>query len=314
VRERQGCGQGGWRGGVGRSSDHATAVDVEVDCHTYIKPDAAGHLQIDGRRRMLSRRKRVPELILTGTAASRYLPAGVPARLPSRVGADVADELVRVGAAADRPTPRGPFPYIERNRSPSELDASRRREGACNCACTSRPSSGSRSLARARWIAAGSLKNRSPSELDASRRREGACNCACTSRPSSGSRSLARACRIAAGSLMHWGRSLLCTGPVLWEGLRWRTSSASHFAALAKDSQTAESLRQGFGRCSARLTALSATKCSASRKRTHQARSTRQNTIAASDPNSTVMELIATPPALPGGGNDRRGKGNGRAL
>jgi len=109
------------------------------------------------------------------------------------VGADVADELVRVGAAADCPTPRGPFPYIEGNRSPSELDASRRREGACNCACTSRPSSGSRSLARARWIAAGSLKNRSPSELDASRRREGACNCACTSRPSSGSRSLARA-------------------------------------------------------------------------------------------------------------------------
>ena len=81
MRERQGCGQGGWRGGVGRSSDHATAVDVEVDCHTYIKPDAAGHLQIDGRRRMLSRRKRVPELILTGTAASRCLPAGVPARL-----------------------------------------------------------------------------------------------------------------------------------------------------------------------------------------------------------------------------------------
>ena len=136
------------------------------------------------------------------------------------VGNDVNDvvEVERVRGAIGDPLPYG-------CRSPSDLDWRRRRGATWN----PRPSSGSSSLARAFWTAAGSASgdpypccNRPGSPPDARRARGRAWN----PRPSSGSRSWSRVRCIAAGSLL---------GALLWGGHRRRTLSSSRLLAASGD-------------------------------------------------------------------------------
>ena len=100
----------------------------------------------------------MPGLILNGGAAFRRLPAGVPTLFRKSATSDAGDEVVaeieRARVVATRPSPRRSSASSESDRFGSDPDALRRPGGACT------PSSGSSSLARARWTAAGSLVRR----------------------------------------------------------------------------------------------------------------------------------------------------------